>query len=74
MASQSGVLAEGTPSVFCKLCPHEAYCEDAYYAVDISKKGFDDHDNTQRDYNDRKNKFDHAFSVLSSALSHAPSH
>lgn len=44
MAHQKGALAEATPSEFCKLCPHEAYCEEAYYAVDISKKGFDDHD------------------------------
>lgn len=44
MASQHGALADGSPSVLCKLCPHSDYCEDAYYAVDISRKGFDDHD------------------------------
>lgn len=44
MVSQSGVLAKANPSEFCKLCPHAEYCEDAYYAVDISKKGFDDND------------------------------
>lgn len=44
MAQQHGVLADGNPTEFCKLCPHSDYCEDAYYAVDISKKGFDDHD------------------------------
>ncbi|MFC4799435.1 hypothetical protein ACFPA1_08690 [Neobacillus sp. GCM10023253] len=44
MANQTGVLADASPSVFCKLCPHAEYCEDAYYAVDISKKGFDEND------------------------------
>ncbi|MEK3820311.1 hypothetical protein MKY20_14690 [Cytobacillus sp. FSL W8-0315] len=44
MVTQSGVLGEANPSVFCKLCPHTEYCEDANYAVDISKKGFDDND------------------------------
>ncbi|MDR6999675.1 hypothetical protein [Neobacillus niacini] len=44
MANQTGVLTEASPSVFCKLCPHAEYCEDAYYAVDISKKGFDEND------------------------------
>ncbi|WP_035431995.1 hypothetical protein [Bacillus sp. UNC322MFChir4.1] len=44
LASQTSVLAEANPSLFCKLCPHAGYCEDAYYAVDISKKGFDDND------------------------------
>jgi hypothetical protein len=37
-------LLKATPSVFCKLCPHNAYCEDAYYPVDIKGKGFDDRD------------------------------
>ncbi|HZG70706.1 MAG TPA: hypothetical protein VEY51_04140 [Chondromyces sp.] len=44
MAAQSGALAEATPSELCKLCPHAGYCEDAYYAVDIPKEGFDDYD------------------------------
>ncbi len=37
-------LLKATPSVFCKLCPHNSYCEDAYYPVDIKGKGFDDRD------------------------------
>ncbi|MEW9053436.1 MAG: hypothetical protein AB2392_19910 [Neobacillus sp.] len=37
-------LLKAIPSVFCKLCPHNAYCEDAYYPVDIKGKGFDDRD------------------------------
>ncbi|WP_423410446.1 hypothetical protein AABM38_11180 [Heyndrickxia sp. MSNUG] len=44
MVTQSGVLPKANPSVFCKLCPHSEYCEDAYYTVDILKKGFDDND------------------------------
>jgi hypothetical protein len=44
LASQKGVLAEASPSMFCKLCPHAEYCEDAYFSVDISKKGFDEND------------------------------
>jgi hypothetical protein len=44
IASLSGVLPEATPSEFCKLCPHAGYCENALYAVDISKKGWDDNE------------------------------
>lgn len=44
IASQTTILPEASPSKFCKLCPHGEYCEDAYYAVDIAKKGFDDHE------------------------------
>ncbi|MGF9772396.1 hypothetical protein ABEX30_08080 [Priestia aryabhattai] len=40
-------LLEATPSVFCKLCPHSSYCEDAYYPVDLKGKGFDDRDETR---------------------------
>ncbi|MGE7609646.1 hypothetical protein ACQKML_24030 [Peribacillus frigoritolerans] len=39
-------LLDATPSVFCKLCPHSSYCEDAYYPVEIKGKGFDDRDET----------------------------
>lgn len=44
IASVERILPEATPSEFCKLCPHAGYCEDAFYAVDISKKGWDDND------------------------------
>ncbi|MDR7079772.1 putative transcriptional regulator [Neobacillus niacini] len=44
VAASNVLLLKATPSVFCKLCPHNSYCEDAYYPVDIKGKGFDDRD------------------------------
>jgi hypothetical protein len=44
IASIGGVLPDANPSEFCKLCPHAGYCENAFYAVDITKKGWDDND------------------------------
>ncbi|PEF96447.1 hypothetical protein [Bacillus toyonensis] len=40
------ILSEANPSEFCKLCPHNEYCEEAYYDVDLAKKGFDDNEVT----------------------------
>ena len=42
MLQKSNILTEGNPTVLCKLCPHAEYCEDALYAVDFTKQGFDD--------------------------------
>lgn len=42
ISPKDGLLVEAAPSELCKLCPHNEYCEDALYSVDISKKGFDD--------------------------------
>ncbi|MDA1641907.1 MULTISPECIES: hypothetical protein [Bacillus cereus group] len=42
----SSILSEANPSEFCKLCPHNEYCEEAYYDVDLAKKGFDDNEAT----------------------------
>ena len=42
MIKQVGAIPEANPSVFCKLCPHSNYCEQALYPVDFSKKGFDE--------------------------------
>ncbi|MEH7453799.1 hypothetical protein [Gottfriedia acidiceleris] len=44
IASRENILPIANPSEFCKLCPHAYYCDEAYYAVDISKKGWDDND------------------------------
>ncbi|WP_349729912.1 hypothetical protein [Peribacillus frigoritolerans] len=44
IASREKILPIANPSEFCKLCPHAEYCDEAYYAVDISKKGWDDND------------------------------
>ncbi|HFK1721296.1 TPA: hypothetical protein ACGXQB_003059 [Bacillus cereus] len=38
------ILSEANPSEFCKLCPHNEYCEEAHYDVDLAKKGFDDNE------------------------------
>ncbi|SFE65197.1 hypothetical protein SAMN05428981_107110 [Bacillus sp. OV194] len=43
-SSRSSILPEANPSELCKLCPHSEYCEEAYFAVDIPKRGFDDND------------------------------
>lgn len=40
------ILSEANPSEFCKLCPHNEYCEEAYYDIDLAKKGFDDNEAT----------------------------
>ncbi|MEM5644052.1 UvrD-helicase domain-containing protein [Bacillus toyonensis] len=63
------ILSEANPSEFCKLCPHNEYCEEAYYDVDLAKKGFDDNEVTEYEELDFQSKTDYAFDLLNQALS-----